>query len=58
MNKETDDARWQGKVDTTLTNMRERLERLEKRFIDLLKFLGGLVLALAALYLRSVGIIP
>lgn len=51
MNKETDNARWQGKIEEKQNNHGIRLSRIEK-------FLAGLVLALAALYLRSIGVLP
>ena len=51
MNKETDDARWQGIIDTTIKNLIGRLARLER-------FIAALVLGLAALYLRAIGILP
>ena len=51
MNKETDDARWQGETDTKIEQMLMRIARIEKSIL-------GAVLVLAGLYLRSIGVLP
>ncbi len=51
MNKETDEARRQGENDAKLENVLVRLARIEKSIISV-------VLVLAGLYLRSIGILP
>ena len=51
MNKETDDARWQGEIATKIELMLTRIARLERGVI-------GALVVLAGLYLRSIGVLP